>query len=158
MDPRGNGGDGIAFEPTREDDESSPATDLQAEASWKPGAVVGERYELLEQVGAGAFGVVFRARDRVADEIVALKIVSRAPASEELATRLRREVQIARRISHPAVVRTHDLVQIGNSLVVSMEYVEGETLARRLADRSRLTAEEITQLATDLARGLAAAH
>ncbi|HEY5920483.1 MAG TPA: protein kinase, partial [Kofleriaceae bacterium] len=150
--------DGIAFEPTREDDESSASSDWQAEAGWKPGAVVGERYELLEQVGSGAFGVVFRARDRIADEIVALKILSRTPASDEIATRLRREVQIARRITHPCVVRTHDLVQIGNSLVASMEYVEGETLARRLAGGRRLTANEITQLATDLARGLAAAH
>jgi tetratricopeptide (TPR) repeat protein len=159
-DPGGKARDGIAFEPTREDNESSPSpsTDWQAEAGWKPGALVGERYELLEQVGSGAFGVVFRARDRIADEIVALKILSRAPASEEVATRLRREVQIARRIAHPGVVRTHDLVQIGNSLVASMEYVEGETLARRLADGRRLTAKEITDLATDLARGLAAAH
>ena len=157
-DPRGKAGDGIAFEPTREDDESIASTEWQAEAGWKPGAVVGERYELLDQVGSGAFGVVFRARDRIADEIVALKILSRAPASEEIATRLRREVQIARRITHPGVVRMHDLVQIGDSLVASMEYVEGETLARRLADGRRLTANEITHLAADLARGLAAAH
>jgi tetratricopeptide (TPR) repeat protein len=157
-DPRGKASDGIAFEPTREDDEAGPSTDRQTDPGWKPGAVVGERYELLEQVGSGAFGVVFRARDRVADEIVALKILSRAPASEEIAARLRREVQIARRITHPGVVRMHDLVQIGNSLVASMEYVEGETLARRMADGRRLTANELTQLATDLARGLAAAH
>jgi tetratricopeptide (TPR) repeat protein len=157
-DPGGKARDGIAFEPTREGDESSPSTEWQAEAGWKRGAVVGERYELLEQVGSGSFGVVFRARDRIADEIVALKILSRTPESEEIATRLRREVQIARRITHPGVVRTHDLVQIGNNLVASMEYVEGETLARRLAGGRRLTADEITQLATDLARGLAAAH
>src|SRR5690348_15591928 len=71
--------------------------DSESDRPWKAGMVVGERYELLNQIGQGGFSAVFRARDRVADEIVALKALSGHPATDVV--HLRREVQIARRIS-----------------------------------------------------------
>ncbi|MBV8757208.1 MAG: protein kinase [Deltaproteobacteria bacterium] len=123
---------------------------------WAAGMVVGERYEILNQIGKGGFSAVFRARDRVADEIVALKVL--ASHADADVVHLRREVQIARRISHPGVVRTHDLVQIGDKLVASMEFVEGETLSHRLKREPALTVDEVVRLADDIARALAAAH
>jgi tetratricopeptide (TPR) repeat protein len=122
-----------------------------------PGEVIGGRYELIDEIGRGAFGQVFRARDRVTESVVALKVFARRQSADSI-KRLRREVQIAHRVTHPGVVRIHDLVEGDGRLCVSMEYVEGETLAERLRKWSQLPAQEVAQIATDLARALAAAH
>jgi serine/threonine protein kinase len=76
----------------------------------KPGDVIGKRYQLLEEIGHGGFGRVFRARDRVADTVVALKVFTKRQ-SPETVKRLRREVQLAHRVTHPGVVRTYDIVE-----------------------------------------------
>lgn len=76
-----------------------------------PGEILAERYELLDELGRGAFGIVYRARDRVADTNVAIKILTTASArSAETVARLRRELQAAWKVTHPGVVRVHDLI------------------------------------------------
>lgn len=87
------------------------------------------RYELLGLVGAGGYGAVYKARDHKLDEIVALKMLR----SEQLPTaaaieRFREEVRLARRISHPNVVRTYNLERHADQRLLSMEFVEGEKL------------------------------
>jgi tetratricopeptide (TPR) repeat protein len=119
------------------------------------GGVLGDRYELLAELGRGAEGVVFRARDRKADTIVALKLLG---ASGARLDRFRRELQLARMVTHPGVVRIYDLVEIAGGFALSMELVDGESLETRLAREPPLTAAEVTELARDLAGSLAAAH
>ena len=125
----------------------------------RAGDVIAGRYELLAELGHGAFGVVFRARDRVADTVVAIKMLSSARRfSTTAVARLRREVQAAWRVTHPGVVRIYDLVAYGDHLALSMELVDGDTLDRRVERDGRLGDAELTALALDLARALAAAH
>jgi tetratricopeptide (TPR) repeat protein len=121
----------------------------------KPGDIIGKRYQLQEEIGHGGFGRVFRARDRVGDTIVALKVFSKRQ-SPEAVKRLRREVQLAHRVTHPGVVRTYDIVEAEGRLCLSMEYVEGVTLGARL--KEPIGGDELAQIGLDVARALGAAH
>lgn len=121
------------------------------------GEVLGNRYEILGELGRGGEGVVYRARDLKADEIVALKVLQEDEGTRTRLQRFRRELQMARKVTHPNVVRIHDLIELPGRFGLSMELVEGETLVDRL-DRGRLPRDELVRLAIDLARALAAAH
>jgi hypothetical protein len=121
------------------------------------GEVLGNRYEILGELGRGGEGVVFRARDLKADSVVALKLLQHEEGSEQRLLRFRRELQMARRVTHPNVVRIHDLIELPGRFGLSMELVEGEALDHRIA-RGPLPRDEVVRLAIDLARALAAAH
>jgi eukaryotic-like serine/threonine-protein kinase len=123
-----------------------------------PGAVVAGRYEIRSYLGRGGMGSVYRAFDRVLDEEVALKVQraqsARGPEAER---RFRREVKLARQVSHPNVCRLHDGGQEGSLRWISMELVPGETLAARLRGGA-LPVEEVLSLGVQAAEGLAAVH
>jgi serine/threonine protein kinase len=127
---------------------------------WRPsGQDFGARYRLLAEVGHGGFGLVFRARDQLSDEVVAIKILTRTDAhTTDTIARFRRELRAARKVTHPGVVRIHDLIEVEGHLALSMEFIEGETLAARLERGPVLTSDELADLGMDLARALAAAH
>ncbi len=121
------------------------------------GEVLGNRYEILGELGRGGEGVVYRARDLKADTIVALKLLQEDEGSKSRLQRFRRELQMARKVTHPNVVRIHDLVELPGRFGLSMELVEGQPLDDRLA-RGPMSRDEVVRLAVDLARALAAAH
>jgi len=121
------------------------------------GEVLGNRYEILGELGRGGEGVVYRARDLKADAIVALKVLQEDEGSKSRLQRFRRELQMARKVTHPNVVRIHDLIELPGRFGLSMELIEGQPLDGRIA-ASALTREEVVKLAVDLARALAAAH
>jgi Tol biopolymer transport system component/tRNA A-37 threonylcarbamoyl transferase component Bud32 len=121
------------------------------------GQLLGGRYELLAELGRGGEGAVYRARDVKADTVVALKLVPQDEGFDERLRRVRRALQMARRVTHPNVVRIYDLVELPGRFGLSMEFVHGEPLDRRIA-RGPLTRDELVRLALDLARALAAAH
>ncbi|HEX8796526.1 MAG TPA: protein kinase [Polyangiaceae bacterium] len=125
--------------------------------SVRVGEVLGERYEVLGELGRGGQGVVLRARDRKADTVVALKLLDRTRSAERLA-RFQRELQVARKVTHPSVVRIYDLVELPDRLALSMELVEGEALDYKMARERKLSANDLIALAKDLARALEAAH
>jgi tetratricopeptide (TPR) repeat protein len=125
----------------------------------KVGDRFANRYDLQAELGRGASGVVFRAHDVVADHTVAIKILSRrAIGSSQGIARIRRELHAALKITHPGVVRIHDLIDAEANLALSMELVAGGTLQERLRRQPPLTPAEIVNLFRDLVRGLAAAH
>ena len=127
--------------------------------AFGPGDVLVDRYQLVEELGRGAHGTVFRAHDRVAGTDVAVKVLSRARRLSPVAMeRLRRELRAAWTVTHPSVVRIHDLILLDDQLALSMELVAGETLDRHLARAGTLPRAELVALATDLASALAAAH
>jgi serine/threonine-protein kinase len=123
------------------------------------GSLLGNRYEVLTLLGQGAFGSVYRALDRVAERVVAIKVMSEAAVkSPQMLRRVRRELQSAVQVTHPTVVRIHDLFEIDGRLMLSMELVEGETLAERLRRQPQLPVTELVALMDDLTQALAAAH
>lgn len=98
------------------------------------GALIG-RYELLERVGVGGMGVVYRARDRETQEIVALKVLKPEIAADPtMDERFKNELRLARRITHKNVCRIYDFNRLDGLAYISMEFIEGETL-RALLDR-----------------------
>jgi predicted Ser/Thr protein kinase len=123
-----------------------------------PGARLGS-YEVIDRLGSGGMGEVYRARDTRLGRTVALKVL-RPDADPELLHRLDREARAASALSHPNIVQVYDVGkaagEAGEHFVV-MEYVEGETLRRRLA-RGPLPIAQVLDLGAQLADGLARAH
>src|SRR5438093_1194150 len=88
--------------------------------------VVATRYELIERIGAGAAALVYRARDRRLDRVVALKLLrDELAADEELGRRFEREARLAAGLDHPNVVRVHDFGRHEGRPFLVMDYVEG---------------------------------
>ncbi len=123
------------------------------------GHVLGGRYEVRALAGVGAMGSVYRVHDRELGEDVALKVLKPELLTDpSVLDRFRSEVRLARRISHPSVVRTHDVGDVDGLVFLTMEYVEGLTARELLDDRGRLEVDSVVALARQLADALAAAH
>jgi serine/threonine-protein kinase len=123
-----------------------------------PPSVIADRYEILGLLGAGGMGRVYRAHDKTLDEIVALKMLRRElMGTPGVLERFRQEVKLARRVTSPHVVRTFDLGQHGDDHFLTMEYIEGGSLAQRLDD-GLLATDEVMRIARAAAAGIAAAH
>jgi TolB-like protein len=128
--------------------------------SLEPAAqLIAGRYEVLALLGVGGMGAVYKVRDRELDEVVALKMlkreIARAPGIVE---RFRREVKLARRVTHPNVARTFDLGEHAGDRFLTMELVEGESLATRVAREGHLSVSEVVAIVSSICEGLEAAH
>ncbi|HWO17842.1 MAG TPA: protein kinase, partial [Kofleriaceae bacterium] len=122
----------------------------------QPGERLADRFEIEYRVGAGGMGEVFRARDHVSGEAVAVKVLT--DAREQRSARFLREVETLAALSHPCIVRyvSHGVSASGQPFLV-MEWLEGEDLGQRLA-RGPLTVNESLALATRISEALGAAH
>ena len=122
------------------------------------GAIVAQRYELIELIGHGGMGDVYRALDRELDEEVALKIVKDALVNVPgVLERFRVEVKLARRVTHKNVARTYELGRADGLTFFTMELVAGESLTERLR-AGPLPAGVAVAIAVELCDALAAAH
>jgi O-6-methylguanine DNA methyltransferase len=126
----------------------------------RAGRLVGGRYELRRHLGRGGMGVVYQAHDRVLDETVALKVfhADRCSGDPEQLARVVDEVRLTRRVTHPNVVRTHDVGADGGDRFLVMEYVEGVSLAHILAARGHLPLAAALVLGMQLCRALEVVH
>ena len=104
-------------------------------------------------------GSVFKVRDIALDEIIALKTLHPDLSRDERAlARFRREVKLARRVTHPNVARTYDLGTDEAIPYLTMEFIEGDPLGIHVVRHGPLRLAQILELATHIARGLGAAH
>ncbi len=123
------------------------------------GVVFAGRYEIIEELGTGGMGRVYRAFDKKIDEEVALKLIKPEIAAErKTVERFRNELRIARKISHPNVCRMHDLNEEGKTLYITMEYVAGEDLKSVIHRMGILTVGKAVFIARQVAEGLGQAH
>jgi len=130
-----------------------------AQGTIRIGTRVAGRFVIERLLGTGGMGAVYLARDEQLGEQVALKVIAGlALLDPNAADRLRRETTLARKISHPNVVRMHDLGEEHGLLFVSMEYVAGESLAARIKRLGAIPASQLRPIALQLCEGLAAAH
>src|SRR5215813_1063525 len=142
-----------------EDGATEPSVDVPEE-ELKPGSPLG-RYVVRERLGAGGMGVVYEAYDPELNRKIAIKLVrpgaSGSISASEGRARLMREAQAMAQLSHPNVIAVHDVGTFGDQVFIAMEYVEGSTLTKWLAERKR-TWREIVNMFVQTGRGLAAAH
>jgi serine/threonine protein kinase len=123
------------------------------------GTLFAGRYEIIEELGAGGMGRVYRAFDKKIDEEVALKLLKPAIAADErIVERFRNELKIARKIRHANVCAMFDLGEEGENLFISMEYVRGEDLGSLIKRTEKLTAGKAVLIARQIAMGLGEAH
>ena len=114
------------------------------------------RYEMIDKLGAGAMGVVWRARDPELGREVALKVLKRPDAA--LTDRLVREARSMAQVNHPNVVAVYDVGTEGGATYIAMELVEGKSLRQWQQSQTSRTIPEIVEAYVAAGRGLAAAH
>jgi len=127
------------------------------------GQQVGPRYTILKLLGQGGMGAVYQAFDHELGVAVAIKVIrpaaqSDATAAKELEQRFKRELVLARQVTHKYVVRIHDLGEIDGVKYLTMPFVEGETLAQLLRRTPKLPIDRVIKISQQIAEGLSAAH
>lgn len=131
---------------------------MDSHRGFQAGELIAERYELIAAIGRGAMGTVYSARDRELDEVVALKVLHSSPMeSAESVVRFKQEVKLARRVTHGNVARTYDIGEHLGARFLTMELVQGESLAVRLASGA-LPVDRALHIARQMCAGMAAAH
>src|SRR6202050_134121 len=137
-------------------------------AVFQPDQLLAGRFRVIRFVARGGMGEVYEAEDEELNDRVAVKTArfQNVQTTHEI-ERFRREIQLARKVTHPNVCRTFDVFRHGVSssgdsrsqiLIVSMELLSGETLAQRIRDKGRFQTSEALPLVEQMCAGLAAAH
>ena len=140
------------------DGEAQPQDVFEVSYSEAP-ACVPARYEVLSRVGTGGMGIVYKVRDLEAREVIALKILKPEAASNEaMQENLRREVFLARKVTHKNVCRIHEFNRSKATAYISMEFIEGESLLRRLRRVCSLPLEDSVKIVRQICAGLREAH
>ncbi len=122
-------------------------------------AALPPRYEILNVVGRGGMGVVYKARDRETGEVVALKVLqSGLSADPGVLERFKNELRLARRITHKNVCRIHEFNRSGDLAFITMEFVDGESLRDMLRRSGKLNPELSVSVAQQVCAGLQEAH
>jgi HAMP domain-containing protein/predicted Ser/Thr protein kinase len=124
------------------------------------GSLFADRYEVLSTLGKGGMGVVYRARDRTLDDIVALKVLRGEMLKDDPThlERFKQEIKLARRITHRNVLRTHDFGETAGMPYISMEYLEGVTLKDLIKNKGALPVPVGLRIVKQMCQGLEAAH
>ncbi len=139
---------------------SSPTKTLKTQARRLAiGTLFAGRYEILEEVGKGGMGEVYRVKDTKLNEEMALKLLRPEIASDESTIeRFQNELKLARKISHKNICRLHDFHEEEDLPFITMEYVEGEDLKSLIKKKRKLKQEEAISIAAQVCEGLAEAH
>jgi serine/threonine protein kinase/Leucine-rich repeat (LRR) protein len=136
-------------------------TRYQAEllARGQKGGLVLGNYIILDKLGQGGMGTVFKARHRRMNRLVALKVLPQALSNlPEAIARFQREVEAAARLQHPHIAAAYDADEAGGIHFLVMEYVDGPNLANYVKQRGPLPISLAVRLMAQAARGLATAH
>src|SRR6266704_2401581 len=158
------GGTG-AEAPTMIDAPAKPAPRTRAgtthagQPMLEPGAVLAQRYEILQILGEGGMGAVYKAMDRELSRPVALKVIRPDLAGNQaILDRFKQELLLAREVTHKNVIRIYDLGEAEGMKFITMEYVEGEDLRTLIHEQTKLAPEEAVDIMQQVCRALEAAH
>ncbi|MGA3349227.1 MAG: tetratricopeptide repeat protein [Candidatus Sulfotelmatobacter sp.] len=148
-----------------------------AEGTWKPpstgprplrqpsvplletGDVMASRYEILQLLGEGGMGAVYKARDRELDRFVALKLIRRELSSNPaIVARFKQELLLSHQVTHKNVIRIYDLGDSDGIKFITMEFVEGEDLRSLILENTKFAPKEAVEIIQQVCRALEAAH
>lgn len=119
------------------------------------------RYNIIGELGQGAMGTVYKAVDPLIDRIVAIKTINLSLAldeKDEYESRFYQEAKAAGRLSHPNIVTIYDVGKSGEIAYIAMEFLQGRELRTVLNDGKRMPVEQVINIVTQVAQGLAYAH
>jgi serine/threonine protein kinase/tetratricopeptide (TPR) repeat protein/TolB-like protein len=147
---------------------SAPAFNIPPHAAFQPNQVLAGRFKVIRFIARGGMGEVYEAEDEELNERVAVKTARfDSSQSAQQIERFRREIQLARKVTHPNVCRTFDVFRHGTTplgaapsqiLIVSMELLSGETLDRRVRGGGELSTADALPIVLQMCAGLGAAH
>src|SRR5215467_2237656 len=136
-----------------------PSTIVRAGKLLQPGTLLGNRYQILQVLGEGGMGAVYKARDRELERIIALKVIRPDLAGhQEVLQRFKQELILARQVTDTNIIRIFDLGEADGVKFITMELVEGETLQHMLRTRGKLPVPEVVDMLEQMLSGLRAAH
>ncbi len=138
---------------------SSPNAGGATSAPIATGTILGTRYEILNLLGQGGMGAVYKAKDRELERLVALKVIRPELAVDpEILHRFKQELILARQITHKNVIRIFDLGEADGIKFITMEFIEGQDLKNLVSASGKLPYEEIVRIMEQVALALEAAH
>ncbi len=127
--------------------------------SLSPGVVLSGRYEIVDVIGQGGMGAVYKAQDRELERVVALKLIRPELACDaSILERFKQEVTLASKVTHRNAVRIYDLGESDGWKFLTMEYVEGADLAKILREHGPFSPEEASAYILQVCNALQAAH
>jgi serine/threonine protein kinase/tetratricopeptide (TPR) repeat protein len=129
------------------------------ETVLNPGDVLGGRYEIVQLLGEGGMGAVYKARDREVDRTVALKLIRPELASNPtILARFKQELLTAHQVTHKNVIRIYDIAEADGVKFITMEYVDGSDLRHILIENGKLAPERAIEIIRQVCLALEAAH
>jgi tetratricopeptide (TPR) repeat protein len=135
------------------------ANPLTAHTVLAVGAVLADRYEIIDLLGEGGMGAVYRANDRHLDRVIALKTIRPEMAtSEDMLARFKQELILARQITHRNVIRIYDLGEDRGAKFITMEFADGATLRSLLVQKGKFEPAEAVEVTRQICLGVEAAH
>ncbi len=112
-------------------------------SSLAPGSVLGTRYEIMQMLGQGGMGAVYKAKDLELDRVVAVKVIRPELAVHpDVLQRFKQELILARQITHRNVIRIFDLSEAQGIKFITMEFIEGQDLKALITEKGPLSFEE----------------
>jgi serine/threonine protein kinase/tetratricopeptide (TPR) repeat protein len=127
--------------------------------SLAPGTILGTRYEIIQLLGQGGMGAVYKARDRELDRFLALKVIRPELAvNPEILHRFKQELILARQVTHKNVIRIFDLGEADGIKFITMEFIEGQDLKHIVDQQGKLKIEESVRVMEQVCLALEAAH
>jgi eukaryotic-like serine/threonine-protein kinase len=125
----------------------------------RPGEVLAGRYEILQLLGEGGMGAVYKAMDRELDRPIALKLIRpELAANPSILARFKQELLLAHQVTHKNVIRIYDLGDAEGVKFITMEFVEGQDLRALILERKKFSPEDAVEIVQQICRALEAAH
>lgn len=142
-----------------ETEEVTPSRKTPSDVTPTHKVFLGKRFEILELLGIGGMGKVYKAKDTELDEVIAIKLLSDELSSDEkMIEYFKREIRLARKVKHKNIARVHDLQEFEGKRFITMEYVDGTTLKNLITKKGSFSLEEGLPIIKQVCEGLKACH
>jgi eukaryotic-like serine/threonine-protein kinase len=137
----------------------APTSPAAATSVLQPGRMLGNRYEILQLLGEGGMGAVYKARDRELDRLVAVKVIRPELAQNaDVLHRFKQELILARQVTHRNVIRIFDLGEADGVKFISMEFIEGQDLKTLIRENGKFEPAKAAEIVRQVCLALEAAH
>lgn len=142
-----------------ETEEVTPSRKTPADIVPTHHVFLGKRFEILELLGIGGMGKVYKAKDTELDEVIAIKLLlDELSSDEKMIEYFKREIRLARKVKHKNIARVHDLQEFEGKRFITMEYVDGTTLKNLITKKGSFSLEEGLPIIKQVCEGLKACH